>query len=210
MLEYIPMETIVSIIIVLFSIILHEVAHGYAALALGDRTAQYAGRLTLNPIKHIDPFGTVILPILMLIVTKGSFVFGWAKPVPYNPYNLRNQKWGDAIVALAGPLTNISIAVLFAALLHIFAGASFMTQAFADMAVFVVFINMILACFNLVPIPPLDGSKVLFTFLPPQYMHIRHLLERYSFIALLFFVFFLWDPFFVIVQFLVKLLLGTF
>lgn len=193
------MEIIVKIAVILFSIIIHEVSHGYAALALGDKTAKYAGRLTLNPIKHIDPFGTVILPILLAIGTAGQFVFGWAKPVPYNPYNLSNQKWGDAIVAVAGPLSNILIAILFSVLLHFGISAGFANQAFYDISVFVILMNLILAFFNLVPIPPLDGSKILFTFLPYKYAHYRHMIERYGFVFLLIFILFLWDPFLAIV-----------
>lgn len=201
------MEIIVKIAVILFSIIIHEVSHGYAALALGDKTAKYAGRLTLNPIKHIDPFGTVILPILLAIGTAGQFVFGWAKPVPYNPYNLSNQKWGDAIVAVAGPLSNILIAILFSVLLHMGIAGGFANQAFYDISVFVILMNLILAFFNLVPIPPLDGSKILFSFLPYQFAHYRHMIERYGFILLLIFILFLWDPFLGIVLQIASLIL---
>ena len=105
----IAMPIIIKIIILIFSVVIHEVSHGYAALALGDRTAQYSGRLTLNPLRHIDPFGSLLLPALTSML--GGPVFGWAKPVPYNPYNLRNQKWGPAIVGAAGPVANILLAV---------------------------------------------------------------------------------------------------
>ncbi|HEY4500581.1 MAG TPA: site-2 protease family protein [Candidatus Paceibacterota bacterium] len=105
-------QFIFSLIVLLFSVVIHEISHGYAALFLGDRTAEYAGRLTLNPIKHIDLVGTIILPVISLLLP-GSFLFGWAKPVPYNPYNLRNQRWGEAIVAAAGPLSNILLALIF-------------------------------------------------------------------------------------------------
>jgi len=186
------MEVILKIAVVLFSIIIHEISHGYAALALGDKTAKLAGRLTLNPIKHIDPFGTVILPILLAIVSQGQFFFGWAKPVPYNPYNLSNQKWGDAIVSVAGPASNILVATVFSLVLHSGLGIN---QAFNEMLVFIIFMNVVLALFNLVPIPPLDGSKILFSFLPYKYIHIKHILERYGFVLLVFFIFFLWDFF---------------
>src|SRR6185369_4744038 len=105
-------QFIFSLIVLLFSVIIHEVSHGYAALWLGDHTAEYEGRLTINPVKHIDPIGTIVLPILSLMLP-GSFLFGWAKPVPFNPYNLRNQRWGEAIVAVAGPLSNILLALIF-------------------------------------------------------------------------------------------------
>jgi len=190
------MQIIAQIIIVLFSIIIHEISHGYAALALGDKTAKYAGRLTLNPVKHIDIFGTIILPILLAVGTKGAFVFGWAKPVPYNPYNLSNQKWGDAIVAGAGPLSNIIIATLFSILMHAGISAGLVNQAFVDISVFVIAVNVALALFNLLPIPPLDGSKILFGILPYRYMHIRHSLERYGFFVLLGFIYFFGNYFF--------------
>src|SRR5258708_30196607 len=106
--------TIFSLIILLFSVIIHELAHGGVAFSLGDPTAKYQGRLTLNPIKHLDPFGSVILPLLMLLVTGGQGpVFGWAKPVPINPYNFRDQKWGSLKVAIAGPLSNFFLAIFF-------------------------------------------------------------------------------------------------
>ncbi len=193
------MEIIVKIAVILFSIIIHEISHGYAALALGDKTAKYAGRLTLNPIKHIDPFGTVILPIILAIGTAGQFVFGWAKPVPYNPYNLSNQKWGDALVAGAGPLSNVIIAVIFSILMRVALGMGIVNPAFYDISVFIILMNLILAFFNLVPIPPLDGSKILFSVLPIRYLHYRHMIERYGFVLLLVFILFLWDPFLAIV-----------
>src|SRR5574343_1207888 len=108
---------VILFLILLFSVIIHELAHGYVAYSLGDPTAKYEGRLTMNPLKHLDPFGSVILPLL-LILSQSSFIIGWAKPVPYNPYNLKNQKWGDAIVALAGPLSNICVALFFGLLIR--------------------------------------------------------------------------------------------
>ncbi len=201
------METILMIAVVLFSIIIHEVSHGYMALALGDKTAKLAGRLTLNPVKHIDPFGTIILPLLMSIATKGNFVFGWAKPVPYNPYNLSNQKWGDALVAMAGPLSNICVAIVFSVFLHLAPNLGIQNEGFDKITGFIVMINMILAIFNLVPIPPLDGSKILFSILPYKYSHIKNILEKYGFVILLFFIFFVWDYFLNIVMLISGLLL---
>ncbi len=152
---------ILYFLILIFSIILHEVAHGYAADRLGDPTARYAGRLTLNPISHIDVLGSIILPLLS-IITPGNVLFGWAKPVPYNPYNLtRAPRWGEAIVAAAGPLTNFALALLFALLIRTSADGTFITICFMGVAV-----NIWLAFLNLVPIPPLDGSKILPMFLP--------------------------------------------
>ena len=157
-------QILFSIIILIFSVIIHEVSHGYAALYLGDVTAKYAGRLTLNPIKHIDPVGSIILPLLFAISGSGV-ILGWAKPVPYNPYNLRNKKWGELIVAIAGPASNILIAVIFGLLIR-FSGILGLPTAFVQLSISVVLINLVLAIFNLIPIPPLDGSKVLFAFLP--------------------------------------------
>ena len=148
-------------VILIFSIILHEVAHGYAADKLGDPTARYAGRLTLNPIPHIDMLGSIILPIIS-ILSPGGFLFGWAKPVPYNPYNLtRAPHWGETIVAAAGPATNFALALIFALLVR-FSGE----PTFASICFIGVIANLWLGFLNLIPIPPLDGSKILSGILP--------------------------------------------
>lgn len=187
-------QFIFEILILIFSIVVHEVSHGYAALALGDKTAQYAGRLTLNPVKHIDPFGSVILPMLSYFL--GGFIFGWAKPVPYNPYNLRNQKWGPAIVGAAGPLVNFSIAVIFG--LAVRFAPQFLSGSSPDFFInfvtisgTIAFLNLILAVFNLIPIPPLDGSKVLFALLPWRLRAVQNFLEQYGLFVLVLFVVFL-------------------
>lgn len=146
------------------SVVIHEVSHGFAAEKLGDPTARLAGRLTLNPINHIDLFGSFILPVL-LVLTHSPFLFGWAKPVPYNPYNLKNQKWGPAIVAVAGPFSNICLAVIFGLIIR-FSNTLQLTQAFFDVSVMIVMTNLVLAVFNMIPVPPLDGSKVLLSVLP--------------------------------------------
>lgn len=158
------MEFIVTIVIVVLSIILHEVAHGFMADRLGDPTARYAGRLTLNPFSHIDPIGSVALPGI-LALTSSPFMIGWAKPVPYNPYNLKNQRWGEALVAFAGPMTNIFIAILFGAILR-FAGPLGLSGPVLGACVTAVSANLVLAIYNLIPIPPLDGSKILSALLP--------------------------------------------
>ncbi|KKS39344.1 MAG: Peptidase M50 [Parcubacteria group bacterium GW2011_GWD2_42_14] len=147
----------------IFSIIVHEVSHGFAAELQGDPTARLQGRLTLNPIPHIDPIGSVLIPAILVFANTG-FLFGWAKPVPYNPYNLRNQKWGEAIVAAAGPGVNILLALVFGTVVRFGTGA--LPPAFIELAGVVVFINIMLAFFNLIPIPPLDGSKLLKSILP--------------------------------------------
>ncbi|MES2436492.1 MAG: site-2 protease family protein [Patescibacteria group bacterium] len=169
---------IIYIIIVLMSVVIHEVAHGYAADVQGDPTAKYEGRLTLNPLKHLDPIGSVLVPIVTSIA---GFPFGWAKPVPYNPYNLRNQRWGELFVALAGPLSNILIALFFVVFIRLEIG----NIVFMSLAQQIIIVNLGLALFNMIPIPPLDGSKVLFAFLPFKWMHIRRQLEQYSMILIL-------------------------
>lgn len=183
---------IFSIIILILSVIIHEVAHGYAALAQGDETAKYAGRLTLNPLPHIDPIGSVIVPIIMLIGSGGTMAFGWAKPVPFNPYNLKSQRWGELIVAIAGPLSNLAIALIFGTLIR-FSPVLGLPDAMVEISFIIVLMNVVLAVFNLVPFPPLDGSKILFALLPPvTSQRIRATLERYSIVLVLLLIFFLW------------------
>jgi Zn-dependent protease len=177
-----------QIAVLILSVIIHEVAHGYAASYLGDQTARYQGRLTLNPLKHLDPFGSFLVPFLSYQM--GGFIIGWAKPVPYNPYNLRPGRWSEAMVAAAGPLSNISLAVIFGLLLR-FSGGSF-GQAFVEITTVIVFINIILAIFNLMPVPPLDGSKILFALFPESFSQIRSFFERYGLILLILVVLFLW------------------
>ena len=152
-----------TVVVLIFSVIVHEVAHGYAALMLGDQTAKRAGRLTLNPLPHIDLFGSILIPAL-LVFTNAGFMFGFAKPVPYNPYNLRNQRFGEAIVASAGVLTNLTLAVLFALIARTAALHGF--SEFAQLAAVVTLVNLSLGLFNLIPIPPIDGYTVLRGVLP--------------------------------------------
>ncbi len=198
---------IFNIAILIMSVIIHEVSHGYAALYLGDVTAKYAGRLTLNPIKHIDPVGSIFLPMLFVIMNTG-LILGWAKPVPYNPYNLRNQRWGEMIVAIAGPASNFIIAIVFGLLIRFYEVLS-LPDSFVILALSVVMINVVLAVFNLIPIPPLDGSKVLFSILPSSYsLKIRAVFERSGIFLILFVVFFMWRFILPIVYFLVRLITG--
>lgn len=146
-----------GLIVLIVSVILHEVAHGYMANYLGDPTARLEGRLTLNPISHIDPVGSILLPAL-LVFTGSPFLIGYAKPVPYNPYNLKG-KWGETLVAAAGPGTNFLLAIIFAILIR--AGSVAMTTETLTAFATIVYINLLLGLFNLIPIAPLDGSKVL-------------------------------------------------
>jgi Zn-dependent protease len=200
------------IVILILSVVMHEVSHGYAAQMLGDPTARLAGRLTLNPVKHIDPLGSVIIPAI-LVLTGSSFLIGWAKPVPYNPFNLRNAKWGEAIVAGAGPATNLLIAFVFGMLVRF---GSF-SPDFMQLAGYVVFINILLAFFNLIPIPPLDGSKVLKALLPYnlayKYEGLMQNIMQYGFVATFFFLFIfisvLWRPFIVLVTSLFSIITGA-
>ncbi|MSR73414.1 site-2 protease family protein [Candidatus Parcubacteria bacterium] len=199
------METFFQIILLVMSVVVHEVSHGYAAFLLGDPTAKNQGRLTLNPIRHLDFFGSILIPAF-LVITNAGFLFGWAKPVPYNPYNLRNQKWGEAIVAVAGPASNIFIASVFGLLIRF--GAEFLSPAFLKISAILVLINLMLAVFNLVPIPPLDGSKILFAFLPYHMQKFRMMLEQYGFFAVLIFIFFLSGFLAPIMSFLFSLITG--
>ncbi len=183
--------TVFQILVLIFSVVIHEVSHGLMAERLGDPTARRAGRLTLNPLRHIDPIGSIIVPLLTFLT--GGVVFGWAKPVPYNPYNLRNGKRGEAMVALAGPASNIAIAIFFSLVIRL--NGSFFTFSDATLTFvsLVIIINLVLAFFNLIPIPPLDGSKILFSFLPLGYERVRAFLERYSLILFLLVIFVFWD-----------------
>ncbi len=204
------MEYIFLIVILIFSIVIHEVSHGAMANYLGDPTAKYAGRLTLNPIKHLDPIGSVILPIFLVImanVTGGGIIFGWAKPVPINPYNFRDQKYGSLKVSLAGPGANLVIALFFGLLLRFLPFLS----AFSGLIVmfsYIVYINILLAVFNLLPIPPLDGSHILFTFLPDSMQNVKAFLSQFGFFILLFIVFFLFPWLSYIINWIFTLITG--
>lgn len=155
---------VLSLVILILSVIVHEVAHGYAANSLGDPTARLAGRLTLNPLPHIDLMGSIVLPAL-LIFTHSPIMFGWAKPVPYNPYNLRHQRWGETFVALAGVATNLLLAVIFGLIVR-FSPVFGLDATAVSIAATIAFINLFLALFNLIPFPPLDGFAALRSALP--------------------------------------------
>lgn len=205
---------IIMVVALVLSVVIHEMAHGYAANWLGDPTARLQGRLSANPLVHIDPFMSVILPGL-LIMTGSPFLFGAAKPVPYNPYNFTNQKWGEAIVAAAGPAINLVIALVFAVLVRLSDILS-LPENFVMIAVQIIILNIFLAFFNLVPIPPLDGSKILPRFLPyslaMKYENFRFMLERnvaMSFaLVILAFMLFLGAPLYALTLVTAGLLLG--
>lgn len=187
------------------SIIAHEVSHGYVANMLGDPTARLAGRLTLNPIPHLDIVGSLIVPVTTFFL--GGFIFGWAKPVPYNPYNMKNPNRDGALVSAAGPFANVLIAIVFAGLIR-FAPALGLPASFVEIAGIVVFLNILLAFFNLVPVPPLDGSKILFALLPYRLSFIQEFLERYWFIAIFILILFLWRLLLPVIFFLFEVLTG--
>lgn len=209
------MVSVIIIIALIFSIILHEMAHGYAANALGDPTARLQGRLSLNPLVHIDPLGSIIIPALLYFGNAG-ILLGWAKPVPYNPYNLSNQKWGEALVAAAGPATNILLAVIFSVIIR-FADMLSLPSTFVEISVYIVYMNVLLALFNMLPIPPLDGSKILTAILPfsaqQSYRRFTLLMEQYGLFAMfaLIFIFmtFFSAPFFDFVQTVVQIMTGV-
>lgn len=181
------MITAFTLIVLFFSIVIHEVAHGSVAYQLGDPTAKYAGRLSLNPLRHIDFFGTIILPILMLIFSMGRGpIFGWAKPVPINPFNFRDQKWGIVKVAVAGPATNFLVAIFFGLLIRFFS----LPETLILLFTIIIFYNLLWGFFNLVPIPPLDGSHILFRFLPDRFLQFKIFLQQYGLFILIFFIFF--------------------
>jgi Zn-dependent protease len=184
------MLTILPIVILIFSVIFHEVSHGFMADLLGDPTPRLQGRLTLNPIKHIDPIGSIIVPI---ITSLAGFTFGWAKPVIYNPYNLKNRRQGEFLIAAAGPAANLAIAIIFSLVMRLTASGAAIMTPFLEVASYIVLINIVLAVFNLIPLPPLDGSKLFLAFLPTQYGRLRFTLERFGPIFVLLAVFFLWQ-----------------
>ncbi len=184
------LDIIFQIAVLIFSVVIHEVSHGYVAGMLGDPTARLAGRLTLNPLKHLDLFGSVLVPLLTSL---SGITFGWAKPVPVNPYNLRGGGRGEAIVAAAGPLSNLLIALVFGFLIRFGILGQFLSFSAFRIAGLIVSINLVLLIFNLCPVPPLDGSKVLFAMFPRKFFRFQQLLERHGLILLLVFIFFLWQ-----------------
>lgn len=182
--------TIIALLVLILSIVAHEVAHGFAALWQGDRTARDAGRLTLNPIPHVDIVGSIILPVSMYLIGM-PFLFGYAKPVPINPYNFKNIKYGEALVAFAGPLVNIIFVAIFTTILHTVT----LSAEYIQVIYVIILTNLVLALFNLMPIPPLDGSKILFAFIPQKFYRFRKSLEGKGFLFWFIIIILIWQVF---------------
>lgn len=201
---------IFQIVILVFAVIIHEVSHGVVALSLGDPTAKLSGRLTLNPIPHIDIYGSIILPLLMGLASGGAFVFGYAKPVPFNPYLLRDQKWSPALVALAGPASNLVLAILLGIFYRIATIFTDIPAEVGQLFVIAVVINIVLAVFNSVPIPPLDGSKMIAPLLPDKFLRSEFyaVLEQQGMWIVLIFIFFGFGLISPIIYGLANLILG--
>lgn len=226
--------TVFIIIALIISAIFHEYAHGWVAYKLGDYTAKDEGRLTLNPIAHLDPVGSILLPLL-LVLMNSKFLIGWAKPVPYNPYNLKDQKYGELKVALGGPATNFALALFFGLLARFLPLANDLKQTLATfffsgnndallsmingsmitsvfiLSVIICYVNLLLMIFNLIPFPPLDGSKVLSAFLPYNWQLKYQQLETFGLIILTFLLWFGFLNFiYPLVLFLFNLIIGVF
>jgi Zn-dependent protease len=191
-------QIIIAAFPILIAITFHELSHGFVANKLGDPTAKMMGRLTLNPIAHIDPIGTILIPAMLLIFTNGQFVFGYAKPVPINPMNFKNPQRDMAISAAAGPIMNIIIAILSALILHLLLRpllnilpvniSNTVILPLLMIFTYSALVNIVLACFNMIPIPPLDGGRVLTGFLPYKHAVSFSRIEPYGFIIVIIFI----------------------
>jgi Zn-dependent protease len=199
------MIVIFQIVVLIFSAVIHEYMHGWMADRLGDNTARLAGRLTLNPLAHLEWFGSLLVPGLM-ILSGMPFIFGWAKPVPYNPYNLSDRRFGGAKVALAGPAANFAIALVFALVWRFM---PFVSITFSGLIALIVYINLILMVFNLLPIPPLDGSKILAPFLSAELRQKYLSLERFGFIFVILFVWLGFSYILPVIDFLFRVMAGA-
>jgi Zn-dependent protease len=195
-----------QLFVLIYSVVIHEVSHGLAADSLGDPTAKNLGRLTLNPLKHLDMFGSVVLPLLLFIV-RSPFIIGYAKPVPYNPNNLSDKKYGPVKVALAGPAANLILALIFGLSLRLLPDI-FTSPLIPQLFSFIILLNLVLAIFNLFPIPPLDGHWLLITFLPARFNALKVFLYKYSLILLFVFIIFIFPLIFPLVSILYKLITG--
>ncbi|OGG42955.1 hypothetical protein A3G50_00250 [Candidatus Jorgensenbacteria bacterium RIFCSPLOWO2_12_FULL_42_11] len=179
---------IFQLIVLYSSIVIHEVSHGMAAYKLGDPTAKLAGRLSFNPLKHIDPFGTVILPLL-LVFSQSPFIICYAKPVPFNPNNFRDVKKGTILTGLAGPLSNIVLAIIFGLLIRLLSFFGLLSFDLLSLLSVIVFLNILLALFNLAPFPPFDGHHLVFSLLPGELRGLKVFLSENSWILMLVWIF---------------------
>ncbi|MDD5696852.1 MAG: site-2 protease family protein [Candidatus Pacebacteria bacterium] len=178
--------TILGLAVILFSIIIHEVAHGSVAYYLGDSTAKESNRLSLNPFNHLDPIGSFIVPLVLLLFTGGRGpIVGWAKPVPIDFYNIRDKRWGALKISLAGPAANLLMAFIFGLLIRL----PVFPVGFYQFFYIIVFYNIVLAIFNLIPIPPLDGSHILFDILGEGFVGLKSFLTQFGFFILIFLIF---------------------
>ncbi len=201
------MLIVFQLLVFLFSIIIHEVSHGLMAYKLGDPTAKDAGRLTFNPFKHLDLYGSIILPLIVFLLSKGAFIFGSAKPVPYNPYNLKDKKYGNLKVAVAGPGSNFLVALILGLGIRFFGNFIYsfsFGRTFIQMIGFIVFVNIMLCLFNLLPFPPFDGSKIIYDLFP---RHATVLMQMgiFGLILGMFIAYFLLSP---LSNFVFKLIVG--
>lgn len=199
-----PFTFIISLLVLIMSVVMHELSHGYVAELLGDPTPRLQGRLTINPIKHLELFGSLIVPIL---TSFSGITFGWAKPVQWNPYNVKNRRMGEFLISIAGPAANLLIALVFGLVVRLSLGAA--SHPFLVISGYIVGVNVALAVFNLIPIPPLDGSKILFSLLPPRLAYIRTIFEKYSIFLIVFLLFVLWKYIEPVVPFLYNLITGV-
>ena len=215
------MAITITLIILILSVIAHEVAHGYAANSLGDPTARLAGRLTLNPLPHIDLMGSIFIPAL-LVFTQSPILFGWAKPVPYNPYNLKNPRWDETLVAIAGSATNILLAIIFGLIVRfgsipLATGGPMLDATMLSLAATIAFVNLFLGLFNLIPFPPLDGFTALRSALPWRasavFARIEQQIRGAGMFSLVFFLiifsYIFAGPFYTLVLWLLGLITGS-
>src|SRR3989338_740118 len=204
------MEFVFLIAILVFSVVFHEVSHGVVAHSLGDTTAKDAGRLTLNPLPHLDPIGSIILPVFLILMNQiagGGIIFGWAKPVPVNPQYFRDQKYGSAKVSLAGPASNLALDLVFVLALR-FLPIGDIHPNLPVIFHSIVYINLLLTVFNLLPVPPLDGSHILFSFLPRSMAKVKTFLQQYGLMLLFILIFFFFDFISLLVDTVFRLIVG--
>lgn len=202
-------DIVFKFIIIIFSIVIHEVAHGYAARHSGDKTAELSGRLTLNPIPHMDLLGTVILPIFIAITTGGGF-FGWAKPVPINPDNFENEKKGMLLVSFAGVLANFALAIIFAIIFRGLSAYGLLNTGMYFIISMIIMTNLSLGIFNLIPVPPLDGSKILIALLPERHARlVSNFLQKGQILFIFVVIFAFGSIIGPVINFLFKLLIGS-